>query len=218
MGWSRAPLKARQCQIVMLDPFMRRLIDPPLNAAAQRMPRGVSANQITLGGLACGFVAAYAVAAGMFWLALALLLVNRLGDGLDGALARRNGATDLGAYLDIVADFLFWAILPLGFALYHPQNALASAVLLSSFAMSMTVFLAFAILAQKRGLTSAAQGRKSFFYLAGLAEGTETIIFFAFVMLWPQHYITAAYIFAAFVYLSTIGRITNSTSILSDKK
>ncbi len=200
---------------------MRRLIDPPLNAAARLAPRGLTANQVTLGGLVLGFVSVYAVAQGAFLLALVLLFVNRLADGLDGALARRNegkGATDLGAYLDIVADFLLWASLPLGFAFYQPTYALASAVLLSSFAMSMTVFLAFAILAEKRKLTSDTQGRKSFFYLAGLAEGTETIVFFAVVMLWPQHYEIGAYVFAGFVYLSVLGRIANSMATLADKQ
>jgi phosphatidylglycerophosphate synthase len=145
-----------------------------------------------------------------------LLLINRLGDGLDGAVARQNGATDLGAYLDIVADFLLWSILPLGFLLYDGANAVAAAVLLSSFAMSMVVFLAFAILAEKRGVSTDAQGKKSFFYMAGLAEGTETISFFVIVMIWPTIFIPAAYGFALLVYLSVIGRVIVSVKSLQE--
>jgi len=200
----------------MLDPLMRRLIDPPLNAAARRWPSTITANQITAFGFTLGVVSFASVAFGAFELALVLLLINRLGDGLDGAVARQNGATDLGAYLDIVADFLLWSILPLGFLLYNGANAVAAAVLLSSFAMSMVVFLAFAILAEKRGVSTDAQGKKSFFYMAGLAEGTETIGFFVIVMIWPTIFIPAAYGFALLVYLSVIGRVIVSVKSLQE--
>ena len=191
----------------MLDSPVRKLIDPPLNAAANRFPEGISANSITITGFFLGILSFFAILEGQFTLALVFLALNRLCDGLDGAVARRHKPSDLGAYLDIVADFLIWALLPLGFVLHDDRNALAGAVLLSSFAMSMTVFLAFAMLAEKRGLSSDAQGKKDFYYLAGLAEGTETIAFFALVMLLPGLFIPAALVFAGFVYLSVLGRL-----------
>ena len=191
----------------MLDQPVRKLIDPPLNAAANRFPEGISANSITITGFFLGILSFFAILEGQFTLALVFLALNRLCDGLDGAVARRHKPSDLGAYLDIVADFLIWALLPLGFVLHDDRNALAAAVLLSSFAMSMTVFLAFAMLAEKRGLSSEAQGKKGFYYLAGLAEGTETIAFFALVMLLPGLFIPAALVFAGFVYLSVLGRL-----------
>ena len=191
----------------MLDSPVRKLIDPPLNAAANRFPEGISANSITITGFFFGILSFFAILEGQFTLALVFLALNRLCDGLDGAVARRHKPSDLGAYLDIVADFLIWALLPLGFVLHDDRNALAAAVLLSSFAMSMTVFLAFAMLAEKRGLSSEAQGKKGFYYLAGLAEGTETIAFFALVMLLPGLFIPAALVFAGFVYLSVLGRL-----------
>lgn len=200
----------------MLDPLMRKLIDPPLNMAARLWPASISANMITFGGGVFGVGCFLAIAGGQFTLALILLLLNRLADGLDGAVARRNTPTDLGAYLDIVADFLLWSLLPLAFIIYRPDNAIAAAVLLSSFAMSMVVFLAYAILAEKRGEASEAQGRKSFFYLAGLVEGTETIGFFALVLTWPTYFPTAAYVFALFVYVSVIDRIRESIANLQD--
>ncbi len=201
----------------MLDSSMRRLIDPPLNAAADALSDKVSANSITIGGFFIGIGCFYTVTQGQFALALALLALNRLADGLDGAVARRQGATDLGAYLDIVSDFLLWALLPLGFLFYDPYNSFASAVLLSSFAMSMTGFLAFAIQAEKRGHTTETQGKKGFYYLAGLAEGTETILFFAFTLIYPSYFAQAALIFAAFVYLSVFGRIIVSIRSLRDE-
>ena len=201
----------------MLDAPMRRLIDPPLNAAAAAISNKISANQITIGGFLLGLVSCYAVTQGQFIAALIFLLLNRLADGLDGAVARRTAPSALGAYLDIVADFLLLALLPLAFLVHDGDNAVAAAILLSSFAMSMTVFLAFAIQAEKLGLTSEAQGKKGMYYLAGLAEGTETISFFTVTLIYPTAFIPAALLFAAFVYLSVIGRLMVSVQSLRRK-
>ena len=200
----------------MLDSTARKLIDPPLNAIAARISDKFSANSITFIGSFIGFLGFISLLKGQFTLALVFLLLNRFCDGLDGAVARRQGPSDLGAYLDIVADFLLWALLPLGFLFYAPENAFAVAVLLSSFAMSMTAFLAFAMLAEKRGLSSETQGKKSFYYLAGLAEGSETIAFFILTMVKPDWFIPAALIFAGFVFLSTVGRLIVSMAILRE--
>lgn len=200
----------------MLDSTMRKLIDPPLNAVARQVPQKISANSITIIGFFIGVLSFIAIIKGQFTLALVFLALNRLCDGLDGAVARRRKPTDLGAYLDIVADFLLWALLPLGFALNDPQNLLAAVFLLSSFAMSMTVFLAFAMLAEKRGLSTQAQGKKSFYYIAGLAEGSETIGFFGLVLIMPPLFASAALIFAGFVYLSVFGRLIVSIQQLRE--
>ena len=200
----------------MLDPFMRRLIDPPLKGVAAIWPRRVSANQITIFGFVLGVGCFLAIATNSLTAALILLGLNRLADGLDGAVARAQSPSELGAYLDIVADFALWGLLPIGFIILDSDNSVAAAVLLSSFSMSMTVFLAFSIMAEKRGLETDAQGRKSFFYVAGLAEGTETIAFFAIVIIWPEAFIPAAFVYAGIVYLSVIGRVASSYSILKE--
>jgi phosphatidylglycerophosphate synthase len=200
----------------MLDPFMRRLIDPPLKGVAAIWPRRVSANQITIFGFVLGVGCFLAIATNSLTAALILLGLNRLADGLDGAVARAQSPSELGSYLDIVADFALWGLLPIGFIILDSDNSVAAAVLLSSFSMSMTVFLAFAIMAEKRGLETDAQGRKSFFYVAGLAEGTETIAFFAIVIIWPGAFIPAAFVYAGIVYVSVIGRVASSYSILKE--
>ena len=200
----------------MLDPLMRRLIDPPLKGAAAIWPRKISANQITIFGLLLGVGCFLAIITNAMTAALSFLALNRLADGLDGAVARAQTPSDLGAYLDIVSDFLLWGLLPIGFVILDSNNAIAAAVLLSSFSMSMTVFLAFAIMAEKRGLETNTQGHKNFFYIAGLAEGTETIAFFTIVIIWPGIFIPAAFIYAGIVYLSVIGRVANSYLILKE--
>lgn len=191
----------------MFDAKLRPLIDPPLNAAGRRLAAlGISADVVTLTGMMLGLAAGAALADGGFALALALIIANRLLDGLDGALARARGLTDFGGYLDIVADFIFYVSVPLGFALADPANALPAALLLASFTLTGISFLAFATLAAKRGIETAAHGRKSFFYNTGLAEGAETIAVFIAMCLWPDWFATIAYGYAVLCLLTVFQR------------
>jgi phosphatidylglycerophosphate synthase len=191
----------------MFDAKLRPLIDPPLNAAGRRLAAwGISADAVTLTGMMLGLSAGAALAYGGFALALALIIANRLLDGLDGAVARAKGLTDFGGYLDIVADFIFYVSVPLGFALADPANALPAAVLLASFTLTGISFLAFATLAAKRGIETAAHGRKSFFYNTGLAEGAETIAVFIAMCLWPGWFAAIAYGYAALCLLTVVQR------------
>ncbi len=164
----------------MLDAVLRPLIDPPLNRAGRALAaRGVTADAVTLAGLVLGIVAAATIAFGAPGWALLPLAASRIADGLDGAVARASRRTDFGGYLDITADFLFYGAIPLGFVLLDPAaNAVAGSVLLLAFYINGASFLGFAILAEKRGLETGAQGVKNLYYSGGLLEGTETIAFF----------------------------------------
>lgn len=208
----------------MLDRYARQLIDPPLNAVGRTLARRrISANAVTFVGLGVGLAAAVAIASGHMVLGLVLICASRLADGLDGAIARaplqdNGGPTDLGGFLDITFDFFFYGAVPLGFVFYDPQaNALAGAVLLASFYASGSTFLAFAVMAEKHGITTSSQGIKSLYYLGGLAEGTETIAAFLLMCLLPTSFATIAWIFAAFCFLSAATRVINVTYILTRK-
>jgi len=186
---------------------MRRIIDPPLDRIGRRLvPSGISANAVTLAGFAVGLLAVPCLALQWYGAALVAILLNRLADGLDGAVARRTRLTDLGGYLDIVCDFIFYAAVPFGFALARPENAVAAAFLIFSFAGTGSSFLAFAILAARRNLTTEAQGRKSLYYLGGLTEGTETVALFVAICLFPAWFPALAYFFGASCWLTTITR------------
>ncbi|MBM3602107.1 MAG: CDP-alcohol phosphatidyltransferase family protein [Alphaproteobacteria bacterium] len=192
----------------MFDAALRRVITPPLDRAGRWLAAiGVSANAITWGGLLIGLLAVPALADGHYLTALGLIALNRLADGLDGAVARQSALTDFGGFLDIVADFLFYAAIPFGFALARPEDAVWLAFLLFSFFGSGASFLAFAIIAAKRGLQTQARGAKSFFYLGGLAEGSETIAAFVLMCLMPQHVATIAGAFGVLCWLTTAGRM-----------
>lgn len=191
----------------MLDAKLRPLIDPPLNRAGRVLASlGITANALTFTGLALGLAGAAGIALGHVGWGLALIIANRVLDGLDGAVARVRGPSDLGGYFDIVADFAFYVSVPLGFAILAPANALPAAVLIASFVLTGVSFLAFAVIAGKRGATTEAHGRKSFFYSTGLAEGTETIAVFIAMCLAPAWFGPIAYGYAALCALTVVQR------------
>jgi phosphatidylglycerophosphate synthase len=143
---------------------------------------------------------------------LALILVSRLCDGLDGTLARLRQPTDLGGYLDIVFDYIFYGAIPLGFAVADPAaNGLPAAVLLMSFYANGASFLGYAIIAAKRGLSSEARGQKSLYFTTGLAEASETLLVFALACLFPSAFPWLAYGFALLCGITCISRILLAT-------
>jgi len=185
-------------------PLQRRLMAPPARLA---LALGLRPDQVTIAGFVLGAAALPALALGSFGAALALIGLNRLADGLDGAMARRAGPTDRGAFLDITLDFVFYALVPLGFALADPaRNALPAAALTAAFVGTGSSFLAFAALAARRGITAQAYPAKGIAYLGGLTEGAETIAVFAAMCLWPAAFPVLAWIFAAACALTTFSR------------
>jgi len=192
----------------VLDAALRRAIAPPLDRLGGRIAAaGVSANAVTLVGFAVGAAALPLLSFELYLPALAAILLNRLADGLDGAVARCCAASDLGGYLDIVCDFLIYASVPFGFALARPENAGAAAFLLFAFVGTGTTFLAFAAIAAKRRMVSDARGPKSLYYLGGLTEGTETIVLFVAICLFPDRFAVLAYAFGGLCWITTASRL-----------
>lgn len=190
---------------------------PLLQATARALVRaGVGADAVTVAGFLLGLAAAVAIALQAYLLGLALILASRLADGLDGPVARLTAATDRGAFLDITLDFLFYAGIPLAFAIADPAaNALAAASLLAAFIGTGSSFLAFAVLAQKRGLDSRDYPHKGIYYLGGLTEATETLICFGLMCLWPEKFAWWAYGFAALCLPTIATRIVGGAKVLS---
>lgn len=200
----------------MLDSRLRRWIDPPLEVVGNGLARrGLTADQISILGFLCGLAAIAAIAGGLVRVGLVLFLVNRLADGLDGAVARATKLTDRGGFLDIVFDFIVYAGMVWAFALADPAaNATAAAFLLFAFMGTGSSFLAFAVMAGRRGLTTEAQGKKSLYYLGGLTEGSETIGFFVLACLFPTNFPLLAWVFAGMCWLTTAGRIATGWRLL----
>ncbi|MBK7530792.1 CDP-alcohol phosphatidyltransferase family protein [Piscinibacter sp.] len=193
----------------MLDRYALALLRPAMQAGARGLARlGLSADQASWIGFGIGVAGALCIARQQFVAGLVLLLASRVFDGLDGALARLTQPTDRGAFLDITLDFLFYASIPLAFALADPAaNALAAAVLLAAFVGTGSTFLAYAALAAQRGQKSVAYPTKGLYYLGGLTEATETIACFALMCLWPGHFAALAFGFAGLCVLTIATRL-----------
>lgn len=204
----------------MLDASARKLIDPPLNAIGSALAaRGVTADGVTLAGLALGLLSALIIAVGWPFLAVFPLLASRIADGLDGAVARATQKTDFGGYLDISCDFLFYGAIPFAFILMDPaNNAIAGAFLLVSFYFNGTSFLGYAILAEKHDMETSAQGIKSLYFSNGLLEGTETIVFFVLLCLFPASFAMLAWIFGALCFATATLRLFAARRVFVTKE
>ncbi len=195
----------------MIDREINRYIDSYLNNIANIFYKiGVNTNWVTFLGLVLAFICFAVLSYGLFYLGLILILINRFLDGLDGRLARLDKPRKFGAFFDITSDFAFYALIPLGFAVFSPhENALSTAFLLAAFYVNGASFLAEAVITEKYNLR-VDQTDKGFFYSSGLIEGFETICFFIFICFFPNLYSNAAYIFFVLTLFTHITRIFKS--------
>ena len=193
----------------MLDRAATALLRPAMERGAQVLHRyRVRADAVTWTGFAIGLAAALAIALGGYATGLLLMLVSRICDGLDGALARLTEPTDRGAFFDIACDFIFYGSIPLGFAVANPaEHALPAAVLLAAFIGTGSSFLAYAVFAERRGLSSEDYPSKGIFYLGGLTEASETLICFSLMCLFPAWFPVFAYAFAILCAFTIVTRL-----------
>jgi phosphatidylglycerophosphate synthase len=193
----------------MLDRYSIKVIRKPLVLMAEFChQRGIKADSITLAGFGFGLIAFIAIAFQCYGTGLIFILINRIFDGLDGAIARIQGISDAGGFLDISLDFIFYSLIPFAFILAMPEeNAIAGAFLIFAFIGTGSSFLAFATLASKRQIENPVYRSKSLYYIGGLTEGTETIAFFIVLCLFPQYFAELAIIFSVLCWITTFNRI-----------
>jgi phosphatidylglycerophosphate synthase len=199
----------------MLDRYATALVKPAVDGLARAIAgKGMKADHITLLAFALGLVAAFCIAAHAYLMGAAFILLSRLCDALDGAVARRTQVTEAGGYLDITLDMLFYACVPLAFAVANPRvNALPAAALLAAFIGTGSSFLAFAALAAKRNVTQTGTAEeatlplKSLYFLGGLTEATETLGFFIAMCLWPGYFVQLSLVFSALCCITIATRI-----------
>lgn len=200
----------------MLDNRARALCAPALNrAAAPLAAAGVKPVALTAIGWIAGLGACVAIVGGLWIVALVLWLVNRLFDGLDGAVARIAGPTDLGGLLDIVADFSIYAGFVLAIAIEVPDARLACVALLTAYYISGTAFLAFSSILERRRAAGHAEDGRSLRFVGGVAEGTETVIVYVLFTLLPDHAELIAWSFAAAVAVTAVQRIVEGVLTLT---
>lgn len=204
----------------MLDKKLQVWLTPALQTLARAwVVRGGSADQLSWLGFAIGAFGAVCIATQQPLWGLVCVLLSRLCDGLDGAVARLTRPTSRGAFLDITLDFLFYALIPLAFAVADPtHNALPAAVLLACFIGTGSSFLAFAALAEKAGLKTDNPLPKGLYFIGGLTEATETLVVFVCMCLWPTYFPALAYSYAALCVVTIGFRLWSGVRTLNQQE
>ncbi len=165
---------------------------------------GVSANAISITGFIIGMLAVNFLAMNMYFWALMCILLNRLGDALDGAVAKVRGKTEFGVFLDACLDYIFYAGVIFGFALAMPANATAAAFLLFGFTASACAMLAYAVVAYGNSKKGGEALSESPFYLGGLAQGAETLTALVILCLVPGWFVPVALILGCWCLVKTL--------------
>ena len=94
----------------MFDKTLLSLTKPVISQLAIiTIKVGLSANSASIIGFILGVTAACLVSLGYFFFVLIFFILNRIFDGIDGAIAREQNPTHLGAFLDIIFDFIVYS-------------------------------------------------------------------------------------------------------------
>lgn len=195
----------------MLDQYVRPVIDPPLNYFGKKLfELGISADIMTIIGFVFGIFAMICIVFHQYELAAVLIFLNRLSDGLDGAIARSSQLTDFGGFLDIVCDFIIYSGVIFVFGLSDSEKLFYACFLIFSFIGPITSFLAYAIIASKRRVITDKRGKKSFYYLGGICEGTETAFLLILCCLLPEYFSIICIVYGVMCWITTLGRIWNA--------
>ncbi len=202
----------------MLDPVLRPAKDRLLRPLAAGVAGWAHPHAITAVGGALGVGCALLctqVSPAARGAALALWLLSRVVDGLDGAVARRRGeASDLGGYLDIMVDFAVYALVPLGLAYgAAPGGGIAVwgslAALLASFYVNSASWMYLAAVMEKRGRARLSGGgpATSVVMPTGIVEGTETILLYVLYIMLPAALVPLFALSVALVLATTVQRV-----------
>lgn len=192
----------------MLDSITRQTKEFVLSPMA-RLFQPVHPNYVTAVSLVPGVLCAWCAAQGMYGWAVGLWAANRILDGLDGTLARQQGSqSDFGGYLDILIDFLVYALIPAGlvWGRPEPENWIALTFLLTVYYVNSASWMYLSSVLEKRGRGANASSEMTTVTMpAGLIEGTETVVAYFLFLLLPNQIVFTFSIFAVLVCI-TIGQ------------
>ena len=191
----------------MIDKKINKFVDPYLSKISEILLKfDVSPNQITYCSLIFVPAITFLVAYEKTYYAIIFIMINRFFDGLDGNLARKKKPSKFGGYLDIIADYFFYVSVPLGFSLISNNNNLPTIILLISYIINLASVLGLAAI-NNFDENSLKKEKKSFFYSGGLIEGTETILFYLLICVFPDKYIILTYFFSILVFFTALIRL-----------
>lgn len=191
----------------MLDTVLRRYTDGALAPVAARLAGWrVAANSLTMAAFVCGLVALFDIGHRLYLSGLVLLAIAAIFDSLDGPLARREGPTALGAYLDLFLGLVIAAAVPFAFALAQPDRALAA------------MFLMLGLVARAAAAASEARLADGGLLAKTLGQGalligkTELFAAFAIACLFPDWFSIVAYVVGILCFVAAGARVAEVAS------
>lgn len=195
----------------VFDPLLRPVKDAALAPVARRL-RALPPALLTGAGVVAGLGAAGAAWQEEMGLGLGLWILNRLLDGLDGLVARAGGrASDLGGLLDLVADFLVYAAIPLamGFRPGAPAGLdFATAILLAAFYVNAAAWMVPAALLERRLRGALERGEPTSVVIPeGIVSGGETVVFYGLFFVLPDHQRWLFLVMAALTGVTVVQRL-----------
>ena len=197
----------------MFDRSIQRLTQKPLSILGKFLLKIFKPNQITIIGFFFGIVMCFLIFIHSYFLAILFLFLNRLCDGLDGVMARQTSPSPLGAYLDIILDFIIYAAFVLVFSLQNEINLLTGVFLLFSYICTGTTFLTQAIIQPQLDYSQQDHDDvkdeipKSFIYASGLIEGSETIFFMFICLILPKAFPILGFLFGILCLITAMARV-----------
>lgn len=196
------------------EPFRQRFSTAirPVIPALVRL--GITPNQVTAATFVLAAIAAALIALDRPLTGLALWLASRIGDGLDGALARQAGRSSaFGGYLDITLDMAGYAAMVLGFAVAHPEFPLAWAAVLAGYVVVITTTLALSDAGRGAARPISATDRTSQFTPA-LTEAGETSVMYALWIAFPAQLPWLVWLWVAALLVTVLQRTLAAARLL----
>ena len=165
----------------MFDDAFRARFQPAVTPLVAWLARaGVTPNAITLATFVVALLAAVTVVTFDPRAGVVVWLISRVGDGLDGALARVTGLTSaFGGFLDITLDMTAYSTMVVAFAVVYPEYTMAWLAVLAGYVIVITTTLALSDAARAIGAHLSGTDR-TFQFTRGITEAGETNV--AYVM------------------------------------
>lgn len=192
----------------MLDTYGSRYVQPVIERGANRLLKwNFTPNEVTILGGIIGVSTGIFIYNDMHWTAVILLWLSGLFDVLDGTMARKSKTTGFGTVLDLVLDRFVELSVVIALALRYPEYMPIFLILIGSFVIAMTLFLAV-------GASSSRRSEKTFYYQPGIIERTECFILFTLMILFPNWVGGIALIFLVLEVMTITQRFIEARRIL----
>lgn len=188
---------------ILLGPLV-----PPL------VRRGITPNHITVLTFVMALAASTLIAVDRPLIGIAVWLVSRIGDALDGVLARHTARSSaFGGYLDITLDMAGYSAMVMAFAVANPTLSLAWMTILTGYILVITTTLALSDAGRRAGRQVSATDR-TFQFTPGLTEAGETSIMYALWVIFPGHLPWLVWLWAAALMATVLQRTYQAARLL----